>query len=109
MKKNSKYSTQLRALILASSGESVGDWRGSALRLSEESVEFAAGRVEGALRLLVAVVNQRAAVSVDGIAQQTVGRDLSQRRVVVQVADDLSTQQPQVVHVLSDGLGGQTR
>src|SRR6266571_444083 len=91
-------------LSVASSGESVGNRQGSALRLTEKSVEFAAGRVEGALRLLVAVVNQRAAVRLDGIAQQTVGRDLSQSRVVVQVADDLSTQKPQVVHVLSNGL-----
>jgi hypothetical protein len=62
--------------------------------LSEEAVEFAAGRVEGALRLLRAVVKQRATVVLDHIAQKTVGRNLSQRRVFVQVADNLSAQHP---------------
>jgi hypothetical protein len=57
-------------------------------------VEFAAGRVEGALRLLRAVVKQRATVVLDHIAQKTVGRNLSQRRVFVQVADNLSAQHP---------------
>ena len=35
-------------------------------------------------------MNQRAAIDMDHIAQKTVGRDLSQRRVLVQVPDDLS-------------------
>ena len=65
-------------------------------------MEFAAGRVEGALRLLRAIMNQRAAVGMDHIAQ-TVGSDLSQRRVFVQFADDLSAQHPQVVDVLTAG------
>jgi hypothetical protein len=43
------------------------------------------------------------------VAQKTVGRNLSQRWVVVQVADDLAAQQPQVIHVLADGLRGETR
>jgi 2-polyprenyl-3-methyl-5-hydroxy-6-metoxy-1,4-benzoquinol methylase len=40
-----------------SSGESVGEFRGSARRLSEESVELAAGGVKGALVVFPAVVD----------------------------------------------------
>ena len=40
----------------ASSGKSVGNWRVSAVRLAEEAVEFAAGRIEGVLLLFRAVV-----------------------------------------------------
>ena len=71
-------------------------------------MEFAAGRVEGALLLLRAVIRQRAAILLDHIAQKTVGCNLSQRRVFVQIANDLSAQHPQVVHVLTDGLPRKT-
>jgi hypothetical protein len=40
-----------------SSGESVGEFRGSARRLSEESVELAAGGVKGTLVVFPAVVD----------------------------------------------------
>ena len=50
---------------------------GSALRLTEEAVEFAAGRVEGALLLFRAVVDQRAAVLMDHVAEKSVSSDLS--------------------------------
>ena len=57
--------------------------------LSEESVEFAASGVEGSLLVFPAVVYQWAAVLVDHIADQLFRSDFSQRRVFVQVADDL--------------------
>src|SRR6202022_2172053 len=43
------------------------------------------------------------------IAKKSLGSDLSQSRVVVQVADNFSTQQPEVVHVSANGLRGKTR
>jgi hypothetical protein len=73
--------------------------------LSEEAVEFAAGDIEGALGLLRAVVDQRA-VLVDGVAEPLVSRPLSEGRVVVEVANDLSAQHPKIVHVLVNGLRG---
>jgi len=79
------------------------------LRLSEEVMEFAAGRIEGSLLLFRAVVNQRAAVLVDDLAQKPFCLDLSQGRVFMQVTDDLSAQQPEVVHVPANGLRGKTR
>ena len=72
-------------------------------------MEFAAGRVEGALVLFRAVVDQWAAVVTDRIAEKSLGSDLSPRGVVVQVADDFSTQQPEVVHVPANGLWGKAR
>src|ERR1035438_6400938 len=57
-----------------------GELEGSALGLTEKGVEFAAGRVKGTLPLLRAVMEQGAAVLIDYLAQQTVGRNLSQRR-----------------------------
>ena len=42
---------------------------GSALGLTEEAVEFAAGRVEGVLLLLRAVMKQRAAILVNHLVQ----------------------------------------
>ena len=62
--------------------------------MSEEAVEFAAGRVEGALLLLRAVIKQRAAILIDHIAQKTVGCNPSQGGVFIQVADNLSAQHP---------------
>jgi hypothetical protein len=72
-------------------------------------VEFAASRIEGALFLFRAVVNQWAAVGMNCIAKKSLRSDLSQRRGVVQVADDFSTQHPEVAHVPANGLGGKTR
>ena len=82
---------------------------GSVPGLSEESVEFAASGVEGALIFFRAVVNQRTTVVLDGVAEKFLGRLLSERRVVVEVADDLSSQQPKIVHVTANGLGRKTR
>ena len=77
----------------------------SARRLGKEPVEFVAGGVERALRLFGTVVDGGAAVFMDGAAEKTVGRHFSQRRVVVQVADDLPAQAPEIVHMLANGFG----
>src|SRR5450759_2346055 len=61
-----------------SSGKYVGNWRASALGLSEEAVELAAGGVEGALLLLRAAMNKRATVLVDHVTEKPVSRLLSQ-------------------------------
>src|SRR5271157_2618410 len=82
---------------------------GSALGLVEEAVKFAAGRIEGALLRFRAVVDQWAAVGPNHIAQKALGSDLSPSRGVVQVADDFSTQQPEIVYVPANGLRGKTR
>ena len=46
-----------------------------------------------------AVVDQWAAVGPNHITKKFLGRDCPQSRVVVQLADDFSTQQPEIVHV----------
>ena len=43
------------------------------------------------------------------IAKKSLRSDFSQRRGVVQVANDFSTEHPEVVHVLANGLRGETR
>ena len=77
--------------------EICGQTAGSALRFAEESVEFAARRIEGALLLLRAVVDQWAAVGMNRLAKKSLRSDLSQRWRVVQVADNFSTQDPEIV------------
>ena len=72
-------------------------------------MEFAAGGIEGALLLFRAVVDQWAAVGMKHIAKKSLHGDLSQRRGVVQIADDFSTQRPEVVHVPTHGLRGKTQ
>src|SRR5882672_12131450 len=101
-----EYFASLSPFTYASSEESVGNSRRSALRLTEESVEFATGGVEGALGVLRAVVDQGATIGMDNSAEETLGRDRSQSRVVVQVADDLAAQYPQVADVQANGLRG---
>jgi hypothetical protein len=71
--------------------------------LREEAVELAAGGVEGALLVFPAVVNQRAAVLVDYIADELFRSNLPQMRVFVHVANDLSAKQPHIVDVVLDG------
>jgi hypothetical protein len=66
-------------------------------------VEFAAGGVKGSLLVFPSVVNQGAAVLVDCIANELFGGHLSQGRVLVQVADDLSAEQPHIIDVVLDG------
>src|SRR5712671_5556441 len=53
-------------------------------------------------------MDRRAAVGVDGIADKPVDRNLSQGWIVMQVADDFSTQHPEVIHVHPNGLRGKT-
>ena len=77
------------ASFVGSSGESVGNLRVSALGLNEEAVELAAGGVEGALLVFPAVVDQRAAVLMDHVADKLCRRSLSQSRLFVHVADNL--------------------
>src|SRR6516165_11909647 len=81
----------------------------SALGLIEEAVEFAAGRIEGALLLFRPVVDQWAAVGPNHITQKFMGRDPSPSRGVVQLADDFSTEQPEIVHVPANSFRGKTR
>ena len=54
-------------------------------------------------------MNQRATILMDPISEQTLNADLSQRRDLIEVPDDLSTEQPKVVHVSAIGLAGKAR
>ena len=65
-------------------------------------MELTAGRVHRSLLFVRCVVDCRTSVFVDGFAEQLVHRPLAQRRIVVQVADDLSSYCPEVVHVSAD-------
>ena len=65
-------------------------------------MEFAAGGIEGALLLLRAIVNERATVLVNRLAEKRLSSLLSERRVIVEVADDLSAQQPKIIHVTAN-------
>jgi hypothetical protein len=78
------------------------------LRLAEEAVEFAAGRIQGALRLFRAVVDQWTAVGMNRIAKKSLRSDLSQRRRVMQVADNFSSQYPEIVYVPANDLRRKT-
>ena len=60
-------------------------------------MEFAAGGIEGVLILFRAVVDQWAAVGMNRLAKKSLRSDFSQRRRVVQVADNFSTQYPEIV------------
>ena len=72
-------------------------------------MEFAAGGVEGALVFLRAVVDERTTVVGDRVAEKLLSSLLSQRGVVVEVADDLSAEQPKSVHMTSNRPGCETR
>ncbi len=82
---------------------SVNSWVTAGHRFTEETMEFAADRVEKALRLFRAVMNQQSGVGVDRIAQMTIGRDLSRIMVFVRIADNLFAKHPKVAHVLNGG------
>ena len=71
-------------------------------------MEPPAGGVERALFVFPAVVDQRAAVLVDHIADELFRGYLSQRRVLVHITDDLSTEQPDIVDMVLDGSFRQT-
>ena len=75
--------------------------------LTEEASEFAAGRVQGALRFLgIAAMDERPALIVYEIEEYPLDRFLSQRRVFIEIANDLSAQNPQVIDVFANGLPG---
>jgi hypothetical protein len=61
------------------------------------------------LLLFRSVVDQWAAVGMNHVAKKLLCGDLSQGRGIVQVADDFSTQHPEVVHVPANGLRGKTQ
>ena len=84
----------------------MGKWRVLVLGLSEETVKLAAGGVEGALLVFPAVVDEWSAVVVNHIADELFRGDPSQGRVFVQVAYDLSAENPEVVDVSLDGSFG---
>ncbi len=76
--------------------------------MTEEAVEFAAGRIEGVLLLFRAVVDQWAAVGMNRLAKKSLRSNLSQSRRVVQVTDNFSTQYPEIVYVPAKGLRRKT-
>jgi len=59
-------------------------------------VEFATRRIEGVLLFFRAVVDQWSAVGMNRLAKKSLRSDLSQRWRVVQVADNFSTQYPEI-------------
>src|ERR1700693_2612438 len=81
---------------------------GSGMGLTEETVELATGGVERALLVFRAVVDQRAAVLLDHIADKLFWGALSQTGLFVHVANDLSAEKPHIVDVVLDGSFRQT-
>jgi hypothetical protein len=71
-------------------------------------VEFAARRIEGVLLLFRGVVDQWATVGMNRLAKKSLRRDLSQRWRVVQVADNFSTEYPEIVYVSANDLRRKT-
>ena len=71
-------------------------------------MEFAARRIEGVLLFFRAVVDQWSAVGMNRLAKKSLRSDLSQRWRVVQVADNFSTEYPEIVYVSANGLWGKT-
>src|SRR6266851_9458569 len=78
-------------------------------RLTEEPVEFPAGGLEGALLVLGITGMKQWPPILNRIDEQPFHRDLSQRRGVVEVPDEISAQEPQVIDMLTNGLLGQAR
>jgi hypothetical protein len=76
--------------------------------LAEVSVEFLASAIEGTLLVLLGFhgIDQRSTFVIDSASQNLFDVFPSQRRVFVQIPNDLSAQRPQVVHVFLDGLWG---
>ena len=65
-------------------------------------MEFTTRRIEGVLLFFPAVVDQWAAVGMNRLAKKSLRSDLSQRWRVVQVANDFSTQYPEIVYVFGE-------
>ena len=87
----------------------MGNWR--AQRWAWVRKRWSLRQVASKERLFLfrTVMNERATVLVDRAAEKSVSSHLSERRVVVEVADDLSAKHPKVVHMPADGLGGKSR
>jgi hypothetical protein len=73
--------------------------------MRKETVQLAASGVHGLLLFFRAVVYRRSPAFMDSVPKEPFRSSLSERGIVVQVADDLSAQRPEVVDVLVDGLG----
>jgi hypothetical protein len=68
----------------------------SELGLSKETVELTAGGIKRALFIFPSVVDQRAAVLADHLTDKLLYGDLSQGRILIEIADDLSTENPSI-------------
>ena len=71
--------------------------------LDEELPELSAGGIKGSLLMFPAVVQKGSAVF-DHLGKDLVHRPSSQRRVVVEIADELAAEYPHVVNVFLDRL-----
>jgi len=67
-------------------------------------MELAAGGVDRSLLFLRAVLYGRSSEGMDRLPEEPFRSLLSARGIVMQVADDLAAQRPEVVYVLADGL-----
>jgi hypothetical protein len=54
-------------------------------------------------------VNGRTTENVNGLPEKPLGWKLSERLVLMQVADDLATETPEIVHVVANGFRRETR
>ena len=74
----------------------------------EETMELAAGRVEGALLIFGrAAGDERSALVIEGCAHHPVDRLFSKPRALMQVQDELAAEEPQVVTMLTQGFARQ--
>ena len=73
------------------------------MRLDEKPPELSAGGIKRSLLIFTAVVEKGSAVF-DHLRKDLVHRPPSQRRVVVEIADELAAEYPQVVNVFLDRL-----
>ena len=67
-------------------------------------MELAAGGVEGALLVFPAIVEQRSTEFMDHVGDKLFRGALSQPRLFVHVADDLSAEQPHIVNMVLDSF-----
>ena len=93
---------------MASSGEFVGDGERQRTVLVEEPVELAASGIEVSLLIFPAVMEEGSAV-LDHLAKNQLHGLLSQRRIAVEIVDELSAQCPHVIDMFLDRLVGGKR
>jgi hypothetical protein len=77
--------------------------------LLEETAQLAASGLKGTLLLFRIAVIQQWSSLLQNIEEESFGRHLSQGRSFVQVANDFSSQHPEVVNVAADGLAGKVQ